>query len=305
MTSTKSVFIEGNILRTDYSFNEPFDDAHYEMMSQVEHIVFGHSFNQEFNIPPNILSIKFDDRYNKPIVLTHGLVALTFGREFDQRLELGPDTRRLILGNDRQYCTVILNKNLVFLECCLWQSYPFRSSKYLEQMNYLSGSNLIILNRCMEIIWFGDGFNRSIDLSKNVAKIRFGRCFTQSVFLNKKMRDAIFGYGFNCDIKLPKHLKYISFWGNIRPTILTPNIEILHLTHSGCGSVWVEHSNACLWISNCMYNFGKDYSALEWLPQGLKCVKTSRMEKKFLNNLPNDVNIRSFDAGDLKSRGLR
>lgn len=294
MSSNQDVFIEGNILRTSYDFNEPFDDEHYQMLKRVSHIVLGHCFNQTFDILPHILSIKFSNGYNKPIVLSPNLVSLTFGNYYEKCIELGPCVKHLIVGTDVGYrscikCQIILNKYLVCLELHVNTCQIIMLCKYLEEL-YTSHyhSHQIILNYHMRKVILSNDYDLYISLTKKVEILKTGNYFNKILILNKNIRTLSLGLNFNRNIVLSKHLKNIGLViRRTYPIILPPYIKNLHVINV-CENILIEHSNinACLWVSGYYINSKQKIHIFEQLPHGFKHVKINFCGKGLLDNLP-------------------
>lgn len=298
MKSNQTVYIEGKILCTDYSFNELFSDEHYMMMKRVNHIVLGHAFNQIFDIPPHILSIRFSNAYKKPIVLTPNLVSLAFGNHYRECLELGPCVKRLIVGStEMPYFglsnnQVILNKYLVYLNFLGNTHLNFISSKYLEELIVTFHSMQIILNYHVKKVVLCETFDFIIDLTKKVKILRTGEKFNQILKLNKNMRTVKFGRCFAHRICFPKHLENIYFSSSYSyPIILPPHLKILHANDNTCDNFLIEHSNIemRLWMPG-NYHSKKIPNSIESLPNGFKCVSTILGGEKMLN-LPTTAHV--------------
>lgn len=303
MSSKQGVFIEGNILRTSYNFNEPFDDEHYHMLKRVSHIVFGHAFNQIIDIPPHILSIKFSDNYNKLIVLTPNLISLTFGANYGKCITLGPCVKRVIVGMENGIynyvkCNIILNKNLVYLdlhniEACT----VFTLCKYLEEFIFKRYYGKIILNYHIKKVILPEEYNLRISLTKKVEILKTGNYFNQILILNKNIRTLKLGFHFNCNIVLSKHLKNVCLSSReIYPTILPPYIKNLHITDV-CENILIEHSNinACIWVSGYYISLKQKIYIFEQLPHGVKYVKINFCGKELLKNLPITSHVVKID----------
>lgn len=299
--SKKAVFIHGNTLYTNHSFNEPFDDKHYKMMSRVKHIVLGNEFNRIFNIPPHILSIRFPNGYShyKQIVLTPNLISLFFNYCRDVCLiDLGPCVKYLTIGSShyhsyysREY-RVILNKYLIHLKIHGSADLNFVSSKYLKELIFTHQLGQIILNSHMKKIVLSDDFNQSIDLTKKVEILKTGDRFTSILVLNKNMCTIKLGCDFNHIISLPKHLKNIYFPLKYKHSIiLPPHMKNLYVDFFTCENFLIEHSNVKmhLFISGYLYGFINYYpNLIDSLPDGFSCVKTYQPVEvmKLFNNLP-------------------
>lgn len=292
MYSTQHVFIKDKIFFTNALFDELFNDKHYVMMEHVDHIVLSYPFNQIIDIPPHILSVQFPDKYNKPIILTPNLVSLVFENYYGKCLELGPCMKRLIIGSVKNNyfvkCHVILNKYLVHLEILGSVHLNFISSKYLEELTI--GYNMQIISNCYirKIIMLGN-FNLTIELPKKVKILKTSNYFNQMLRLNKNIRTLRLGCNFDQNIVLPKHSENICFVSNhVRPIILPPYIKNLHVEHVTFGNISIEHSNVntLFWISGYRFSSKQDVNIFEFLPHGVKHIKTNFEAKRFLNNLP-------------------
>lgn len=296
MFSKKSVFVENDILYTHHMFDGPLDAGHLEMMKKVKHIVFGKSFNQKFNLTPNILSVGFCGNYHQLMIPTPNLTTLTFGLEYkcSTLFIMSPCMKQFFLKNCQSHQTIILNKNLEILEMYNWYSSVFTACKYLKTLSWEYYNGHIILNLYMEFVKLGDKFNKKINITKNVIVLKFGYSFNQVLNLNKRMFSVDFGCCFNHRVVLPKHLADVNLSKYYKHRIvLTPYIKTLKTEYFQCGNFVIDHPNVNTTLKIFyLIEHSNIYNVLEWLPHGTRCVQIMCKKKLILNNLPRTVQLK-------------
>jgi len=69
-------------------------------LSNITHLTFGKDFNQPVELPLNITHLTFGEDFNKFIKLSSNLILITFGNCFNQPVELSPNIIYLTFGWD-------------------------------------------------------------------------------------------------------------------------------------------------------------------------------------------------------------
>ena len=73
-------------------------DQEVELPKNLIHLTFGYHFNQKVELPENLTHLTFGDNFNQKVELPENITHLTFGFCFNQKVELPKNLTHLTFG---------------------------------------------------------------------------------------------------------------------------------------------------------------------------------------------------------------
>ena len=273
------------------TFNHSFDSPIMPrtLPDTVQQLYFGKNFNQELNLPAQLVTLKFHrlSRFNQKIVLPFKLKHLTFGCRFNQTLLLSPSLETFVIEfkfNDIFCIDTQFNKPI---------NIPYSLTKLSLQHIYPHVlSNVSCKNENKHLLQFNNHlFNHGLSNIKDLT-IDCSKC-VKDLYLDWKALEKIYIQNCTTNIFIGCNVKHISLF-NVKSNlkVWTKN-ETKVSSMVGTGSIDVRN------VGNDIYDFIKNL-------ESVKSVKFSGDHSHYneIDNVLEKVSIEKLEFGYFFNRNI-